>query len=51
MQLKQVFSKYYGQVGEDMSGTLKEDDDFKRACNVKDVIVLQKNAEDTQLQL
>ena len=42
MQLKQVFSKYYGQVNEDMRGTLKEDDDFKCAYNAKDVIVLQK---------
>ena len=42
MQLKQVFSKCYGQVDEDMRGTLKEDDDFKRAYNAKDVIVLQK---------
>ena len=42
MQLKQVFSKYYGQVDEDMRGTLKEDDDFERAYNAKDVIALQK---------
>ena len=42
MQLKQVFPKYYGQVDEDMRGTLKEDDDFKRAYNAKDVIALQK---------
>ena len=41
MQLKQVFSKYYGQVYEDMRGTLKEDDNFKRAYNKKDVIALR----------
>ena len=29
MQLKQVFSKYYGQVDEDMRGTLKDHDDFE----------------------
>ena len=42
MQLKQVFSKYYGQVNEDMRGTLKEDDDFKCAHNAKDVDALPK---------
>ena len=42
MQLKQVFSKYYGQVDDDMRGTLKEDADFERAYNVKGVIALQK---------
>jgi hypothetical protein len=42
MQLKQVFSKYYGQVDEDMRGTLKEDADFERAYNAKDVIALRK---------
>ena len=41
MQLKQVFSKYYGQVNEDMRGTLKEYDDFERAYNEKDVVVLR----------
>ena len=41
MQLKQVFSKYYGQVDEDMRGTLREYDDFERAYNEKDVIALQ----------
>ena len=42
MQLKQVFPKYYGQVDEDMRGTLKKDDDFKHAHNAKDVIALHK---------
>ena len=42
MQLKQVFLKYYGQVDEDMGATLKEDADFERAYNAKDVIALQK---------
>ena len=41
MQLKQVFSKYYGQVDEDTRGTLKEYDDFKRVYNEKDMIALQ----------
>ena len=42
MQRKQVFSKYYGQVDEDMRGALKEDDDFEHAYNATDVIALQK---------
>ena len=42
MQLKQVFKKFYGQVDEDMRGTLKEDDNFEHAYNTKDVIALQK---------
>ena len=42
MQLEPVFLKYYGQVDEDMRRTLKEDDDFERAYNTKDVVVLQK---------
>ena len=33
--------KYYGQVDEDMRGTLKEDDNFERAYNKKDVIALR----------
>ena len=41
MQLKQVFSKYYGQVNEDMRGTLKEYDDFERAYNEKDIVALR----------
>ena len=41
MQLKQVFSKYYSQVDEDMRGTLKEDDNFEHAYNKKNVIALQ----------
>ena len=40
-QLKQVISKCYGQVDEDMRGTLKKDDDYERAYNEKDVIALQ----------
>ena len=42
MQLKQVFSKYFGQVNDDMRGTLKEDPDFERAHNAKDAIALWK---------
>ena len=41
MQLKQVSSKYDGQVNEDMRGTLREDEDLERAYNEKDVIALQ----------
>merc|ERR1712194_534641 len=41
MQLKQVFSKYWGQIDEDMRGTLKEYDDLERAYNEKDVIALR----------
>ena len=36
-----MFSKYYVQVNEDMRGALKEDDDFERAYNKKDLIALQ----------
>ena len=42
MQLKQVFSKYFGHVDDDMKGTPKEDPDFERAYNAKDVIALRK---------
>ena len=42
MQLKQIYSKYYGQCDEDMKASLKEDDDFKRAHQEKDVIKLCK---------
>ena len=41
MQLKQVFSKYYDRVDEDMRGNLKEYDDFERPYNEKDVIALR----------
>ena len=41
MQLKQVFSTYYGQIDEDMRGTLKEYDDFERAYNERDVVALR----------
>ena len=40
VQLKQVFSKYFGQVDNNMRGTLKEDPDFERAYNAKDIIAL-----------
>ena len=42
MQLKQIFSKYFGQIDEDMKGSLKEDKDYQRAFNEKDVIALRK---------
>ena len=41
-QLKQAFSKYYGQIDRDMKASLKEDKDFVRAFNKKDVIALRK---------
>ena len=41
-QLKQVFSKYYGQISEDMIASLEEDADYKRAYEEKDVIALRK---------
>ena len=41
-QLKQVFSKYYGQISEDMRSSLEEDADYERAYNEKDVITLRK---------
>ena len=31
MQLKQTYSKYYGQIDKEMKGTLKEDPEFKKA--------------------
>ena len=42
MQLKQIFSKYFGQIDEDMKGSLKEDKDYQRAFDKKDVIALRK---------
>ena len=41
-QLKQIFSKYYGQINDDMKASLKEDDDFERSFKEKDVIKLRK---------
>ena len=41
-QLKQIFSKYYGQIDDDMKASLKEDDDFDPSFNEKDVIKLRK---------
>ena len=41
-QLKQIFSKYYGQINDDMKASLKEDNDFERVFNEKDVIKLRK---------
>ena len=37
-----MYSKYYGQVDDDTRGTLKEDANFERAYNAKEVIALQK---------
>ena len=51
MQLKQVFSKYFGQIDEDMKGSLKEDSDYEQAFHEKDVIALRKNTQIRQLQL
>lgn len=42
MQLKQTYSKYYGQIDEDMNATLKEDPDYERAHKKKDVVKLRK---------
>ena len=42
MQLKQAFSKYYGQIDEEMKASLNEDADYERAYNEKDVIKLRK---------
>ena len=50
-QLKQIFSTYYGQIDDDMEASLKEDDDFERSFNEKDVIKLRKMLKNCQLQL
>ena len=42
MQLKQVFLKYYGQANKDIRASLKEDAEYERAYDTKDVTALQK---------
>ena len=42
-ELKQVYSKYFGQCDEDMKATLAEDVKFDAANKEKDVIALQKS--------
>ena len=42
MQLKQTYSKYYGQCDEDMKASLKEDSDFVRSHQEKDIVKLRK---------
>ena len=42
MQLKQTYSKYYGQIEEEMKGSLNEDPEFERAHQEKDVLKLRK---------
>ena len=41
-ELKQVYSKYFGQCNEDMKATLAEDASFDKANKEKDVITLWK---------
>ena len=38
MQLKQTYSKYYGQIDEEMKRTLTENPEFERAHQEKDVL-------------
>ena len=47
MQLKQTYSKYYGQMDEEMKGTLTEDHEFKTAHPEKDVLMLRKLLKNT----
>jgi hypothetical protein len=35
MQLKQTYAKYYGQIDEEMKGSLTEDPDFERTHQEK----------------
>ena len=41
-QLKQIYSKYYGQCDEDMKDSLNEDPEFEKTDKAKDVIKLRK---------
>ena len=41
-EAKQAFSVYYGQVAEEMRASLKENPDYTRAYNEKDVFALRK---------
>ena len=41
-ELKQIYSKYFGQCDEDMKATLAEDASFDKANKEKDVITLRK---------
>ena len=41
-QSKQAFSIYFGQISEEMKATLKENSDYERAFQEKDVIALRK---------
>ena len=42
MQLKQTYSKYYGQIDEEMKGTLTKDQEFEKAHQEKDVLTPRK---------
>ena len=42
MQLKQTYSKYYGQIDEEMKGTLTKDPEFEKAHQEKEVLTLRK---------
>ena len=42
IQLKQTYSKYYGQIKENMKGSLTKDPEFERAHQDKDVLTLRK---------
>ena len=41
-ELKQVYSKYFGQCDEDMKATMAEDIKFETANQEKDVLTLRK---------
>ena len=40
MQVKQTYSKYYGQINEDMKGSLTKDPEFEKAHQEKNVLNL-----------
>ena len=42
MQLKQTYSKYYGQIDKETKGTLTKDPEFEEAHQEKDVLTLRK---------
>ena len=42
MQLKQTYSKDYGQIDEEMKGVLTEDQEFETGHQEKDVLTLRK---------
>ena len=46
-ELKQAYSIYFGQISDEMKASLKEDPDFERAFQEKDVLALRKMLKNT----